>query len=163
MAEPGETEVFFLALEKGKCYEHAEATRNEYIGEGKRRYFTTNVPKYVGEFTKELQFGSGDGTEVYSYFEDSSTGETHRIAHSYRGNTCFREVPCAPSVKQRRGPWAAAWLKARGVAAKDMPAAMNEHFGNMLKTNKPPYGGKHKTYRKKMRASRRRKQTRRSH
>jgi hypothetical protein len=164
MARPGETEVFFISPEKGKCYEHVEATRDEYIGDGKRRYFTTNVPKYVGEYTRQMRSGSGDGMEVYSYFEDSRTGKTHEIAHSYEGNTCFLEVPCPPTPMERRGPIVAAWLRAQGVAKEDMPAETAGRFGNLLTKNKfGGEGGKRKTYRKKKSTTRRRKQTRRNH
>lgn len=162
MSRPGETEVFFISLEKGKCYEHAEATRSEYVG-GKWRYFTTNVPKYVGEYTKQRRSGSGDGMEVYSYFKDSRTGETHEIAHSYEGNTCFLEVPCPPTAMERRGPIVAAWLRAQGVAKEDMPAETAGRFSNLLTKNKfGGEGGKRKTYCKKKSTTRRRKQTRRN-
>jgi len=97
----GETEVFFNRPEEGKCYEHAEATRKEWI-DGRRRYFTTNMPKYVGKFVKQTHSGTSDGIEVHSYFKDSRTGETHEIAHSYEGNTCFREVPCRWALTRSR-------------------------------------------------------------
>ena len=161
MARPGETEVFFITPEKGKCYEHAEATRTEYIGNGNYRYFTTNTPQYVGEFTKALHSGSGDGRETYSYFDNSRTAKEHSIYHSYAGNTCFREVSC-PTPMERRGPAVAAWLRAKGVAKEDLKPAMNEHFGNLLTKNKfDASGGRRQTLRKKRRSSRSRKQTRR--
>ena len=102
MARPGETEVSDLP-EKGKCYEYAEATRKEDIGDRKWRYFTTNVPKYVGKHTEQRRSGFHDGMEVYSDFEDSRTGKTHKIAHSYEGNTSFREVRCRGPLTRNRG------------------------------------------------------------
>jgi hypothetical protein len=90
MAEPareGEFEVFQLSPEVGKCYEHIEATRKEYIGDGKSRYFTTNTPRYVGKFIRQERYGSGDGQEVTDIFDNGS------VEYSY-GYTCFIEVPC---------------------------------------------------------------------
>ena len=90
MAEPareGEIEVFRISPEVGKCYEHVEATRKEYIGDGKSRYFTTNTPRYVGKFIRQERYGSGDGQEVIGIFDNG------RVEYSY-GYTCFTEVPC---------------------------------------------------------------------
>ena len=98
MANEGEIEVFFINPEVGKCYEHVEATRKEYIGGGKSRYFTTNTPRYVGKFIRKERYGSGDGVEVTGIFDNG------RVEYSY-GYTCFTEVPCReleekPEVKK---------------------------------------------------------------
>ena len=82
-----EFEVFQLSPEVGKCYEHIEATRKEFIGPGKFRHFTTNQPRYVGKFIRQERYGSGDGQEVIGIFDNGS------VEYSY-GYTCFTEVPC---------------------------------------------------------------------
>jgi CobQ-like glutamine amidotransferase family enzyme len=100
MALPGETEVFFITPEKGKCYEHAEATRTERIGMFEYKYYTTNKLKYVGEFVNTTVSGSGDAQSVISHFLDSKSGTENHINHSYRGNTCFLEVPCLGNLQK---------------------------------------------------------------
>lgn len=156
MARPGETEVFRLTPEIGKCYEHAEATRREYIGGGQSRYYTTNEPKYVGEFMKTLRYGYGDGGTVISHFLDSKTVTENKVDYSYAGDTCFREVPC-PSRMERRGHAVAAWFRARGIPEKDLKTSMMRHAGNLITNN--TVGGKRNTYRKRVH---RRKHTRRN-
>jgi hypothetical protein len=89
MAEPArEFEVFQIRPEVDKCYEHIEATRKEYIGDGKSRYFTTNQPRYVGKFIRKESYGSGDGQETIYIFDNGS------VTNTYEGYTCFTEVPC---------------------------------------------------------------------
>jgi hypothetical protein len=93
----GEKEVFRISPIVGKCYEHIEATRNEWI-EGKHgirgeyRYFSTNQPTYVGKFLRLERYGSGDGGEVVAVF--SNNGREVQVSYSYEGFTCFIEVPC---------------------------------------------------------------------
>jgi hypothetical protein len=87
MAGEGEIEVFFINPEVGKCYEHVEATRKEYFGHGKFRYFTTNTPRYVGKFIRQERKGHHDNIEVTGIFDNG------RVEYSY-GYTCFTEVPC---------------------------------------------------------------------
>jgi len=106
MARPGETEVFPLDPETGKCYEYAEATRK--IGswsQGNERYFTANPMRYVGRFVRTERRGWGDGGEVWSIFVDNN-GVEHRVDYSYEGTTSFREVPCKEEViKAARNVW----------------------------------------------------------
>ena len=91
MARP-EMEVFRISPEEGKCYEHIEATRSQYIRGGNRRYFSNNEASYVGKFIREIRRGYGDGGEVWAIFNDN--GKENRIKYSYEGHTCFIEVPC---------------------------------------------------------------------
>jgi hypothetical protein len=100
MAKAGETEMFFLSLEVGKCYEHAEATRTTNEGSGKYRYFTSSQPVYVGKFVRTIRTGSGDGMEADSFFNNQ--GDEVKISHSYKGNTVFREVECKGNDGGRR-------------------------------------------------------------
>jgi hypothetical protein len=87
-------EVFRIQPEVGeKCYEHAEAT---YVQDF-TRYFTTNPPRYVGRFMKQVRWGFGDSGGARDYFVDNY-GETQIVEYSYLGNTCFREVPCLPAI-----------------------------------------------------------------
>ena len=91
MARP-EMEIFRISPEEGKCYEHIEATRSQYIRGGNRRYFSTNQPRYVGKFIREERSGYGDGGQVWAIFNDNGT--ENRVEYSYEGNTCFIEAPC---------------------------------------------------------------------
>jgi hypothetical protein len=95
MTQQGEIEVFRITPEEGKCYEHIEATRSQYIGNGNRRYFSRNAPRYVGKYIKTLRYGYGDGGSVIAVFQDGPT--ENRVDYSYEGNTCFIEVPCRDS------------------------------------------------------------------
>jgi hypothetical protein len=100
MAQAGETELFFINLEVGKCYEHAEATRKTYEGNGKYRYFTSSQPVYVGKFVRQTETGSRDEKDVNSFFNNQ--GNEVKINHSYEGNTVFREVECKGNDGGRR-------------------------------------------------------------
>jgi len=94
MAQVGEQEVFNIHLEEGKCYEHIEATRILPPNEGgEHRYFSTNVPRYVGRFVKNetIMYG-GYAAERYAIFNNRL--EEIRILYDNRGRTCFIEVPC---------------------------------------------------------------------
>ena len=91
MAQSGEIEVFRISPEEGKCYEHIEATRLQYIGAGKSRYFSSNQPRYVGKFIRKER-GYGDGGKAWAIFNDND--RENRVEYSYEGNTCFTEVPC---------------------------------------------------------------------
>jgi len=91
MAKEGETEVFYITPEKGKCYFHAEYTRKSgTYSERNERYFTTNKPTYVGKFTD----GWGAQYGAASYFINDITGEQNTVHYSYEGKTCFIEVNC---------------------------------------------------------------------
>lgn len=100
MAKAGETEMFFIILEVGKCYEHAEATRKTYEGDGEHRYFTSNQPVYVGKFVRIEKTGSGDWVESTAFFNNQ--GNEVKIKYSYEGNTVFREVECKGNSGGRR-------------------------------------------------------------
>lgn len=91
MAEAGEVEVFRITPQVGKCYQHVEATRDDYI-QGKRRYFSTNTPRYVGVFLRHEQYGQRNGADHYDFFDDNGT--ENKVTYSYEGMTCFIEVPC---------------------------------------------------------------------
>jgi len=100
MAQQGEIEVFRISPVEGKCYEHIEATRSQYIGGENRRYFSRNAPRYVGKFIKTLRYGYGDGGSVIAVFQDGPT--ENKVDYSYEGNTCFIEVPCRDSRGGKR-------------------------------------------------------------
>jgi hypothetical protein len=100
MARP-EMEIFRISPEEGKCYEHIEATRSQYMrGMANRRYFSTNQPRYVGKFIREERSGYGDSGQVWAIFNDSGT--ENRVKYSYEGNTCFIEAPCKGSQGGKR-------------------------------------------------------------
>jgi hypothetical protein len=105
MAKPGEIEVFRISPSVGKCYQHVEATRSEYVGEGNHRYFSTNTPTYVGTHVRDEWQGYGDGMSYTSIFNNN--GKEVRVDYSYAGFTCFIKVPCilgggAKSRKSRK-------------------------------------------------------------
>jgi len=87
-------EVFRInpEFDNSKCYEYAEATKQEG-GSQNRRYYTNKQPLYVGHLVDREQGGFGDGGWQRDTFEDD-TGKKHIVNYSYEGNTCFREVPC---------------------------------------------------------------------
>jgi hypothetical protein len=129
MAGEGEIEVFFINPEVGKCYEHVEATRKEYIGGGKSRYFTTNTPRYVGKFIRKERYGSGDGVEVTGIFDNG------RVEYSY-GYTCFTEVPCReleekPEVKKS---WFQRVFRAKGGYRKRKTNRLTNRNNRKLKS-----------------------------
>jgi hypothetical protein len=92
MARAREMQVFRITPEVGKCYEHIEATRSEYIGSGNHKHYSTNKPNYVGKYVRQERYGSGDGQDVIGIFDDN--GKENRVNYSYEGYTCFNEVPC---------------------------------------------------------------------
>ena len=94
-----EIEVFRIKPEVDKCYEHIEATRSEYVGQGTYRYFSSNQPRYVGKFIRQERRGYGDGGEVWAIFNDN--GRENRVDYSYEGNTCFTEVPCKLNLNSK--------------------------------------------------------------
>lgn len=84
-----EVEVFRLCdFDKDSYYEHAIYTRREgtYPTE---RYFTTNVPQFVGKHVRGERWGFGDGSGGAEIFVDDSGKET-RIVYTYEGTTGFR-------------------------------------------------------------------------
>lgn len=100
MAKP-EMEVFRISPEEGKCYEHIEATRSQYVGGNvNRKYFSTNQPKYVGKFIRVEQSGYGDGGQVWAIFNDD--GRDNRVEYSYEGTTCFIEAQCKAAQGGKR-------------------------------------------------------------
>lgn len=94
-----EIEVFRIKTEVDKCYEHIEATRSEYVGQGTYRYFSTNQPRYVGKFIRQERYGYGDGGEIIDVFSDN--GKEVRVNYSYEGFTCFIEVPCKLNLNSK--------------------------------------------------------------
>ena len=101
MARAGEIEVFRINPEVGKCYEHVEATRNDNTDWANIRYFSTNEPRYVGEFVRAERQGYRNSS-TYSCFFKIGRAE-NRVDYSYEG-TCFIEVPCmAPNAMHRGG------------------------------------------------------------
>lgn len=97
-----EMEVFRIAPEEGKCYEHIEATRSQDLGGGNRRYCSSNKPRYVGKFIrdeKRYSRKSADGVETRGFFNDNGT-ENH-LDYSYQGNTCFIKVPCKVDLNSK--------------------------------------------------------------
>jgi hypothetical protein len=88
----GETEVFFITPEQGKCYNYAEATRKVIQGLNNRKYFTTNPLEYVGKFVRHEQRGQGNGADHWYIF--NLNGTEKKIPLSYEGNTCLVETPC---------------------------------------------------------------------
>ena len=89
-----EVEVFRITPEKGKCYKTAEFTRQTgSYSKPPERYYTTNEPRYVGQFLGTVIMGSGDGMTADSYFVDEG-GKENRVSHSYEGRTSFIQVLC---------------------------------------------------------------------
>jgi hypothetical protein len=85
-----EIEVYRLEPVAGKAYKTAEWTRKEgkYPNE---KYFTTNVPLYVGKFIETVREGGwGDGARIWSLFDDN--GKVVRVDYTYEGTTSFIEV-----------------------------------------------------------------------
>ena len=154
MAAPGEIEVFRISPEVGKCYEHVEATRNVYVGGGNYRYFTTNVPTYVGQHIRKERQGYGDGGSSWEIFYDSRAAKEKRVGYSYAGLTCFREVPC-PSAEERRGHAVASWLGSQMAE----PAANLGAVASLrpVLTQEKRAGSRRRNYRKKPRKTRRKK------
>jgi hypothetical protein len=95
----GETEVFAISPELGKCYKHVEATRTTGINPNEK-YYTTNTPRFVGRFIREERYGYGDGASIFAFFQDDSTGAENSVEYSYEGNTCFIEVDCETLAQQ---------------------------------------------------------------
>ena len=127
MATPGEVEVFRLTPEVGKCYKHAEYTRE--IGRyPNARYFFMGQPRYVGKFVKELRYGGyGDGQTIIAVFNDN--GVENRVNYSYEGRTSFVEVPCqepSPENKARKGQ-ALGELKSMPPLGDVFPGGKNYH------------------------------------
>lgn len=103
VAAAGETEVFRITPEVGKCYKSALATRKHYLEEGKRKYFTTNPLEYMGKFIKGVSDGWGDGAHYYEVYDLKGTEK--KLDYDYDGNTCLVEEPCQAGgrLKHRRG------------------------------------------------------------
>jgi uncharacterized protein YaiI (UPF0178 family) len=94
MAQPGETEIFALDPQKndGICYEYAEYTREEEINESPfARYFTTNIPQYVGRVTN-VQTGraGGQNTRIDTFVDNNN----NKTVITQNDRTCYRKVNC---------------------------------------------------------------------
>lgn len=89
-----EIEVFRLTPELHKYYETALLTRKEgrYPDE---KYYSTNEPKYVGEFMVQIRTGYGDGMQVVDVFKNEK-GERVNVYYTYEGTTAYREVEERP-------------------------------------------------------------------
>jgi hypothetical protein len=85
-----EYEVFRITPVKGNYYETVEATRSEYLGNGKFKYFTTNTYTFCGKHIRTEYYGFGDGGRIYEIFENN--GVEVRVEYSYEGFTIFREI-----------------------------------------------------------------------
>ena len=85
-----ELKVFRIDPVVGKCYEHIEATRSVALGNGKRNYFSSNKPTYVGEFVRLDRDGYGQGGTATGVFNNNGT----EVEVHYTFDTCFNEVPC---------------------------------------------------------------------
>jgi hypothetical protein len=84
-----EIEIKYAKLEVGKTYKTVEITRKEGMWPN-QRYFTTNIPRYVGKYVETLREGGfGDGARIWSVFDDN--GKINRVDYSYEGTTCFIE------------------------------------------------------------------------
>ena len=88
------TEVEVLRISvfaKDKCYAFAMKTRRsgEYPNE---RYYTTNMPQFLGKHVRAERWGFCDGSGGADTFVDDA-GKKTRIEYDYEGNTCFTEVP----------------------------------------------------------------------
>jgi hypothetical protein len=85
-----EIEIVHKLLEVGKAYKTVEWTRRAGIWPNEK-WFTTNIPKYVGKFVKTVtEGGGGDGARVWSIFDDN--GKENRVNYKYEGTTSFIEV-----------------------------------------------------------------------
>jgi hypothetical protein len=86
-----EVEVYRLEPKMGKYYETAEYTKKTGTwGERNERYFTKNVPRYVGKFIRIERSGYGDGGRVWAIFDDN--GKQVQVEYTYEGTTSFRET-----------------------------------------------------------------------
>lgn len=151
MARPGEIEVFRITPQVEKCYQHVEATRSQYLGGGKRRYFSTNQPRYVGKFVRTERTGWGDGGVVTDIFNDN--GKENRVEYSYEGNTCFIEVPCISQMinqKARNQALRNVYEKTTGESAApgSAPANLIRSFMGIKVPKGAQGGGKKRTTRK---------------
>ena len=85
---PAEIEIFRITPMPEKLYETACYTRRTGVFPNEK-YFTTNIPRFVGKFIKHYQIGYGDGAIHYDIFEKD--GHKERVDYSYDGTTCYRE------------------------------------------------------------------------
>jgi len=84
--------------EIGKCYETVESTRRTGPWDN-RKYYSTNKPRYVGEYVGERRYGMGDGSQIYWDFKNDN-GEDEEVHLSYEGTTCVIEVECPSKLTQ---------------------------------------------------------------
>jgi hypothetical protein len=98
-ARAGEIQVFPIALEVGKCYQHIEATRSAFVGYGAERrevFFSTNQPRYVGEFKGLEETGHLGGDSTIATFNDGNIQDNFvEFTYPGEGQTCFIQVPCS--------------------------------------------------------------------
>jgi hypothetical protein len=55
------------------------------MGQRNERYFTTNVPRYVGQFIRIERYGYGDSGLVFGIFDDN--GKQVKVEYTYEGTT----------------------------------------------------------------------------
>ena len=86
-----EVEVYRISPEVGKYYETTTYTRKTGLWSMENeKYYTKKPLIYVGEFIKTLRSGYGDGSKVWSIF--NNYGEEIRVDYTYEGTTCFVET-----------------------------------------------------------------------
>jgi hypothetical protein len=101
-AAPGEIEVFRITPTPGKCYEHAECTRQTgyTLRDQDVRYYFRGQPRYVGKHVSHHTEGDRDDRHTWDIFDDN--GRVNRVDYSYEGRTSFREVPCRDDLILRK-------------------------------------------------------------
>lgn len=165
LARAGEQQVFRITPEVGKCYEHIEATRSVYMGNGERAYFSTNQPVYVGKYLRGVRVGGyGDGAENFAIFQNPEEEKTIRISD----NTCFIEVPCKLDVdvlsKARDQAVRNVYEKATGMSAAPGtgPANLIRAFAS-IKVPKGAEGGRRRKTQRKQQQRKQKKHRSRKH
>lgn len=94
-------EVFRITPIIDKYYETAENTRIVGIWPN-QKYYTTNIPRYVGRFIRQFSCGWGDGAQYTNIFYNDDTNKEELIPLSYSGSTCFKEVECKKLLKIKK-------------------------------------------------------------
>lgn len=88
-----EEEVFRISTQVNKAYETATYTRKTGTYPN-LRYYTTYPVVYVGIMVKEVTYNHRDASWGYVLF--SKNGVEEKVEYTYKGTTCFREVPIKP-------------------------------------------------------------------
>jgi hypothetical protein len=94
-----ETEVYRMIPEYGLYYEHAEYTRKEGSWSmHNERFFTSDLPRYVGCLIRREEGGWGDSGWRIDVFRNEYNEEIC-VPYSYEGRTCFRQVPAKKTME----------------------------------------------------------------